>query len=574
MVNFNLNGIPVSSGISIGKAKLLTHALMEVKHYTLDKKEIKNEIKRFNKAITAVKNDLNKIKNNLLKNNQIEFETFINTHLLLLKDKNFSKKPIDIIQDSSCNAEWAIKISLDEVVSRFDQISDPYLRERKLDVIQVAERITKYLLGHPGGQIGSHIEPNSILVAHDISPADAIQFKQIKYAGFITEVGGTNSHTAILARSLNIPSIVGSKLAKKIINNDDLVILDGDEGVAIINPNQKILDQYKNKKMAWAIEQKKLQKIKQIACTSSDGETIKLMANIEDSGDIKSVKDSNADGIGLFRTEFLFMNREDLPNEEEQFQSYKSIVKSMRCREVIIRTLDSGADKMTAADKKETSNPALGLRAIRLCLSEPRLFMTQLRAILRASYFGKIKILIPMISSIQELKQVKLLIERAKLSLSKEKIKYDENIEIGGMIEVPAVAINADFFAKELDFLSIGTNDLIQYTLAIDRTDDSVSHLYNSLHPSVLKLMALTINAAKKHNKEVAVCGEMAGDTKLTRLLLAMGLTNFSMHPASILQVKQKILETNIKKIKPLSSKILKSTDSDSIESIINKINL
>ena len=574
MVNFNLNGIPVSSGISIGKAKLLTHALMEVKHYTLDKKEIKNEIKRFNKAITAVKNDLNKIKNNLLKNNQIEFETFINTHLLLLKDKNFSKKPINIIQDSSCNAEWAIKISLDEVVSRFDQISDPYLRERKLDVIQVAERITKYLLGHPGGQIGFHVEPNSILVAHDISPADAIQFKQIKYAGFITEVGGTNSHTAILARSLNIPSIVGSKLAKNIINNDDLVILDGDEGVAIINPNQKILDQYKNKKMAWAIEQKKLQKIKKIACTSSDGETIKLMANIEDSGDIKSVKESNADGIGLFRTEFLFMNREDLPNEEEQFQSYKSIVKSMRGREVIIRTLDSGADKMTAADKKETSNPALGLRAIRLCLSEPRLFMTQLRAILRASYFGKIKILIPMISSIQELKQVKLLIERAKLALSKEKIKYDENIEIGGMIEVPAVAINADFFAKELDFLSIGTNDLIQYTLAIDRTDDSVSHLYNSLHPSVLKLMALTINAAKKHNKEVAVCGEMAGDTKLTRLLLAMGLTNFSMHPASILQVKQKILETNIKKIKPLSSKILKSTDSDSIESIINKINL
>jgi len=574
MINFNLNGIPVSSGISIGKAKLLTHALMEVEHYTLDKKEIKNEIKRLNKAITAVKNDLNKIKNNLLKNNQIEFETFINTHLLLLKDKNFSKKPIDIIQNSFCNAEWAIKISLDEVVSRFDQISDPYLRERKLDVIQVAERITKYLLGHPGGQIGSHVEPNSILVAHDISPADAIQFKQIKYAGFITEVGGTNSHTAILARSLNIPSIVGSKLAKNIINNDDLVILDGDEGVAIINPNQKILDQYKNKKMAWAIEQKKLQKIKKIVCTSSDGEIIKLMANIEDSGDIKSVKDSNADGIGLFRTEFLFMNREDLPNEEEQFQSYKSIVKSMRGREVIIRTLDSGADKMTAADKKETSNPALGLRAIRLCLSEPRLFMTQLRAILRASYFGKIKILIPMISSIQELKQVKLLIERAKLALTKEKIKYDENIEIGGMIEVPAVAINADFFAKELDFLSIGTNDLIQYTLAIDRTDDSVSHLYNSIHPSVLKLMALTINAAKKHNKEVSVCGEMAGDTKLTRLLLAMGLTNFSMHPTSILQVKQKILETNIKKIKPLSTKILRSTDSDSIETIINKINI
>ena len=297
------------------------------------------------------------------------------------------------------------------------------------------------------------------------------------------------------------------------------------------------------------------------------------MANIEELQDLKTVKENKADGIGLFRTEFLFMNRIKLPDENEQFENYRSIVKSMRGKEIIIRTLDSGADKMTVADTKKSSNPALGLRAIRLCLSEPRIFLTQLRAILRASAFGKVKILIPMISSIDELKQTKLLIERAKQSLAKEKIRYDKKIEVGGMVEVPAVAINANFFAKELDFLSIGTNDLIQYTLAIDRTDDSVSHLYNSIHPSVLKLMAETIKAGKKYNKQVAVCGEMAGDPKLTRLLLGMGVENFSMHPSSILHVKKQILSTNISKLKGLINKIMNTNEPEVIETLILKIN-
>lgn len=573
MTNFNLHGLSVSTGIAIGKAFILSDALVEVKNYPIDTSNIKKEITRLKAAINQVNKDLNKIKKEFLKINKSEFQDFINTHLVMLKDKNFNENIIKIIKKDKCNAEWAIKIQLDKITAKFDQINDSYIKERKLDVIQVAERITKVLLGRPGQPSPKKLDLNTILVARDISPADALSFKKHHYKGFITEVGGTNSHTAILARSLNIPSIVSIRLAKKIIKNDDLIILDGDNGIAIINPNTQILEEYKFKKNLWNLEQKKLNRIKNVANKTIDDHKILLMANIEEKQDLKTVKENKADGIGLFRTEFLFMNRLNLPDENEQFENYRTIVKSMKGKEIVIRTLDSGADKMTVADTKQSSNPALGLRAIRLCLSEPRIFITQLRAILRASAFGKVKILIPMISSIDELKQTKLLIERAKQSLIKEKIKFDKKIQVGGMIEVPAVAINADFFAKELDFLSIGTNDLIQYTLAIDRTDDSVSHLYNSIHPSVLKLMAETIKAGIKNKKQVAICGEMAGDPKLTRLLLGMGVTNFSMHPSSILHVKKQILNTNLKKLKSLITKIMKSNEPEVIETLIQRIN-
>ena len=401
-----------------------------------------------------------------------------------------------------------------------------------------------------------------------------MQFKKNSYAAFITEHGGTNSHTAILARGLNIPSIVAVKNARKIINNNDTVIVDGDNGIAIINPNKHILKEYEYKKNQWIIEKKKLKKIKNIPSKTLDKKEISLMANIEDLSDVKSVLDCKASGIGLFRTEFLFMNRKKLPDEQEQYETYKSIAKSMKGKTVVIRTLDSGADKTTAADKTQATNPALGLRAIRLCLSQPHLFITQLRAILKASAFGEIRILIPMLSSLGELKQVKLLIKRAKESLVVENIKFDNEILIGGMIEIPAVAINAEAFAAELDFLSIGTNDLIQYTLAIDRTDDSVSHLYNSIHPAILKLISNTIDAAKKFNKDVSVCGEMAGDPKLTKLFIGMGLTNFSMHPSSILTVKKQILESDATKLRSMSNKVLKQNDSEKIETLLNKINL
>ena len=573
MSTFNVHGISVSSGIAIGKANLVTNALMEVQRYKIKKDTIKDEIERLSQAINTVKSDLVNIKKELQKKSSNNFESFIDIHLMMLEDNNFSLNPQQIIKKEQCNAEWAIKSQLDNLLSKFDDIDDAYIKERKLDAAQVAERIIKALLGHQK-QISKTQNPSNILIAHDISPADALQFKKNSYAAFITEHGGTNSHTAILARGLNIPSIVAVKNARKIINNNDTVIVDGDNGIAIINPNKHILKEYEYKKNQWIIEKKKLKKIKNIPSKTLDKKEISLMANIEDLSDVKSVLDCKAAGIGLFRTEFLFMNRKQLPGEQEQYETYRSIAKSMKGRTVVIRTLDSGADKTTAADKTQATNPALGLRAIRLCLSQPHLFITQLRAILKASAFGKIRILIPMLSSLGELKQVKLLIKRAKESLVLEKIKFDNEILIGGMIEIPAVAINAEAFAAELDFLSIGTNDLIQYTLAIDRTDDSVSHLYNSIHPAILKLISNTIDAAKKFNKDVSVCGEMAGDPKLTKLFIGMGLTNFSMHPSSILTVKKQILESDATKLRSMSNKVLKQNDSEKIETLLNKINL
>ena len=573
MSSFNIHGVPVSNGIAIGKAHLISNALLEVVHYQLNKHEVSNEIKRLTRAINEVRKDLLKIKKQLQKDSPEEFSAFIDTHLMILADKNFSEKPKRIISKDSCNAEWALKKQMDFFVSKFEQIEDEYIKERKDDVIQVVERILKVLLGHPNQTNQIKKESSTILVAHDISPADALQFKKHQYAAFLTDMGGATSHTAILAKSLNIPSIVALQNARSLIKNNEQIIVDGNQGIVIINPSKDILEEYQVRQNLWAIEQKKLSKIKNIQCKTLNNEKIELLANIEVPGDISSVKDNRASGIGLFRTEFLFMNRKELPNEEEQFEIYKSVAKSMKDKTVVIRTLDSGADKLTSADTTISSNPALGLRAIRLCLSEPQLFNIQLRAILRASRFGKIKMLIPMLSSLSELRQTKLLIERAKRSLSNEKILYNNNIKIGGMIEVPAVAINAEVFAQELDFLSIGTNDLIQYTLAIDRTDDRVSHLYNSLHPAILKLINITIKAGKKHNKEVSICGEMAGDPRLTKFLLGMGLRHFSMHPSRILGVKKQVLNSNTQKLKLWSAKILKTKESENIETLIQKIN-
>ena len=539
--------------------------------------EIKNiplEVKRFEDAIAAVRVELNKIKSQLPSDSPKELSAFIDTHLMILNDKSLSSLPKSIIENEKCNAEWAIKKQMDSVVNQFDQIQDQYLRERKQDVIQVVERVIKILLGHSNQIAAKNKEKLTILVAHDISPADALHFKNHKYAAFVTDGGGVTSHTAILSRSLNIPSIVALQNARTLIRDNDLIIVDGSQGVVIVNPTLEIQKYYKSLQDSWSDEQEKLQRIKTKKSVTKDGALINLLANIEVPNDILSVNASGAAGVGLFRTEFLFMNRQDMPDEEEQFQAYKKVAEAMGKRPVTIRTLDSGADKQTALNNKKISpNPALGLRAIRLCLSEPKIFMTQLRAILRASQYGNIKILFPMLSSISELRQTKLLLERAKASLRKDKIKFNEKILIGGMIEIPAAAISADIFAQELDFLSIGTNDLIQYALAIDRTDDAVSHLYNPLHPAVLKLIALTIKSAHKYKKSIAVCGEMAGEPKLTKLLIGMGVEQLSMHPSHILSVKEQVLNSSIKNIKSSVLRLLNLNEVDKIETLLKKIN-
>jgi phosphotransferase system enzyme I (PtsI) len=581
MSSFSIHGVGVSSGIAIGQAHLVSNALLEVVHYQLPKHLIEDEVTRFSDAIAAVKLDLEQINRSLRNNAPAELSAFIGTHLMMLADRSLSEVPKDIIRNEQCNAEWAIKLQMDDIVEQFDQIEDEYLRERKQDVIQVVERVIKVLLGHPSQlsskqqTSGLHRERKLILVAHDISPADAIQYKQHHFAAFITDVGGATSHTAILARSLNIPSIVALQRARDLINDGELIIVDGSQGVVIVSPSKEILAEYKLRQEQWELEQQKLQRIKSTKAVTIDGTQIELFANIEVPEDVVAAKASGATGIGLYRTEFLFMNRRDMPDEEEQFIAYKTVAEAMKGAVVIIRTLDLGADKQMNTDSVvNCANPALGLRAIRLCLSEPKIFHTQLRALLRASHYGNIKILIPMLSTLSELRQTKLLLERAKLSLRKESIAFNENIALGGMIEVPAAAINADAFAKELDFLSIGTNDLIQYTLAIDRTDDAVAHLYNPLHPSVLKLLAVTIKAGEKYGKSVSVCGEMAGDAKFTKLLVGMGLRQLSMHPSHVLSVKQQILHSELDKLSSNARKILGLTDIEKIEPLVAKFNL
>ena len=573
-MSFTMHGVGVSAGVAIGHAHLVSHALLEVAHYVIPDNLIEAEVIRFSQAVDKVRTDLESIRAGLPANSPAEIAAFVSTHVMILSDRALSELPKDIIRTESCNAEWALKQQMDELVAQFEEIEDDYLRERKHDVVQVVERVIKALLGHPGQVALARQEHSIIMVAHDLSPADAIQFKQHQFAAFITDVGGATSHTAILARSLNIPCIVALHHARDLIHDGELMIIDGAQGVVIVNPDKDTLAEYQLRQEQWELEQQKLKRLKQNIPVTLDGSLIELHANIEIPNDVIQCMDVGATGIGLYRTEFLFMNRHNWPTEEEQFEAYRKVAESMHGLPVTIRTLDIGADKQTEPDSARTcTNPALGLRAIRLCLAEPAIFHGQLRAILRASHYGKVKILIPMLCSQAELRQTFQLIERAKHSLRDEKIPFDETIPVGGMIEIPAAALAAATFAARMDFLSIGTNDLIQYALAIDRTDDTVAHLYQPLHPAILQLVEMTIRAANNAGKPVSVCGEMAGDSRLTRLLLGLGLRQFSMHPAHVLAVKRQVLQTSLPKIKAQIRKILASEDVEKTEVLLNKLN-
>ena len=573
-MSFTMHGVGVSSGIAIGHAHLVSHALLEVAHYVVPAHLVEAEVQRFTEAIEAVRSDLENIRRQLPANAPAELGSFVGTHLMILADKSLSEAPIDIIREEQCNAEWALKQQMDDLVEQFDEIEDEYLRERKFDVVQVVERVIKVLLGHPSQVVLEKQESGMILVAHDLSPADAIQFKQHQFAAFITDVGGATSHTAILARSLNIPSIVALHRARDLIRDGEMIIVDGNQGVVIISPDKNTLTEYRLRQEQWEIDQQKLKRLKLTKAVTLDGTPVDLHANIEIPEDVAQSRAAGATGIGLYRTEFLFMNRREWPSEDEQFEAYRKVTEAMKGMPVTIRTLDLGADKPANPDEARTcTNPALGLRAIRLCLAEPHIFHSQLRAILRASHYGNVKLLLPMISTMSELRQALHLIERAKRSLQEQGIPFDESIPVGGMIEVPAAALKAEVFARELDFLSIGTNDLIQYTLAIDRTDDTVAHLYNPLHPAVLQLIEMSIRAANKAGKPISVCGEMAGDPRLTRLLLGFGLRQFSMHPAHVLAVKRQVLQSSLPRLANSARKILASAETDRIEPLLDKLN-
>ena len=573
-MSFTIHGIGVSGGIAIGHAQLVSHAQLEVAHYEIPKSRIPEEKARFDAAIVTARAELASLAQHIPVGAPAEFEAFLNLHLMIIDDPTLSEAPKQLIETRQCNAEWALKLQMEALIEQFERIEDGYLRDRKSDVIQAVERVLKALMGRPGQLLDrSTPEENSILVAHDLSPADVILFKGHQFASFITDVGGATSHTAIVARSLNIPSVVALHQARTLIRENEVLIVDGNNGVVIINPDKTVLAEYKLRGEQLELERVKLKRLKKTKTTTLDGTSVELHANIELPDDVAGARENGADGVGLFRTEFLYLNRGDLPDEEEQFEAYRRVVEEMDGRPVTIRTFDLGADKQIDAAERVAPNPALGLRAIRLCLAEPLMFHRQLRAILRASHFGKVRILIPMLSSAHEINQTLHLIDEAKLSLDEDGLAYDKKTPVGGMIEIPAAALSLSTFTRKLDFLSIGTNDLIQYTLAIDRSDDTVAHLYDPLHPAVLNLVAHIIRSANRVNVPVAVCGEMAGDVRLTRVLLGFGLRQFSMHPAHLLSVKQQVLKSDLGEVMVLTQKMLKSDDPEKLEQLLARMN-
>ena len=577
LVSFALNGIGVSSGIAIGRAKLISHATLEVAHYRLSPAQVDEEIARFDSAVRDVQKELEGLHGALTAGDVPgEFGAFLDVHWMILNDPMLAEAPRRLIAEQHCNAEWALMQQMNVLVEQFDQIEDPYLRERKTDVVQVVERVLKRLLGSHGTMHPAANEANTILVAHDLSPADVIQFKSHHYGAFLTDLGSVTSHTAIVARSLNVPAVVATHNARQLIRDGEMLIVDGGNHVVIVNPDRAILAEYRLKQSGIELERQKLKRLKGKRAATLDGRAIELFANIELPDDVDHALDMGADGIGLFRSEFLFLNREGLPTEDEQFEAYRAVAQGMKGRPVTIRTFDLGADKTKeglGGLARVAPNPALGLRAVRFCLAEPRLFQTQLRAILRASHHGNIRILLPMLASIGEIVACLAAIEVAKEALRERGIPFDEAIEVGGMIEIPAAVLAIEAFAARLDFLSIGTNDLIQYTLAVDRADDTVSYLYDPTHPAVLRLLAMAIGGAHKAGKSIAVCGEMAGDVAMTRLLLGLGLTNFSMHPAHLLQVKQRVLASSYDALRQSVSRVCRQDDPVKYAAMLEKLN-
>ena len=568
-MTISIQGISVSRGIAIGQVHCIKRDQIDVPEYLIRNTQIDSEILRLDNAITNARKELRAIRDHIPSSTSINISEFINTHLLMLEDNALTEEPKRIIKDRLCNAEWALKLQRDALVNVFDEMADAYLSTRKDDVGHVVNRILRILLKQKPllDELPDEHLRSKVIVADDLTPADTVLMQHYGIAAFATEFGGSTSHTAILARNLRIPAVVGLHSAKKLIKNDDLVILDGGSGIVLVNPDKTVLSYYIKKQNEVKKYYSSLEKLKDSPARSIDGIPITLMANIELPEDFETVRDVGAAGVGLYRTEFLYMNRNNPPDEEEHFQTYIKVIEALRGLPLTIRTVDLGADKEVDGVGRQTSNirsnPALGLRAVRLCLKEPEFFRPQLRAILRASAHGPIRIMIPMLTNTQEMQQVLFIIDDLKLELKNKLIKFDQEIKVGGMIEVPASAICADIFADKLDFLSIGTNDLIQYTMAIDRINDEVNYLYDPLHPAVLRLIQATIVAGQKANIPISMCGEMAGEKEYTQLLLGLGLREFSMHPATLLEVKEIINKTNINELIELTKKALMA-DGDS----------
>ena len=565
-MTFSIHGLAVAPGVVIGRAVLVASSRVDVAHYFIEPSQVEVEIERVRRARNAVVDEIHRLQKTIdqlgPKEAPHELRALLDVHLMLLQDEELVAGVKQWISGRLYNAEWALTSQLEVVARQFDEMEDEYLRERKADLEQITEKILRAMQQQSdaiaeaagarpalliGREHGDEPQEPLVLVAHELSPSDLLHFKQGVFAGFVTDVGGKTSHTAIVARSMDIPAVVGARQSSQLINQDDWVIIDGDAGVVIVDPSPIILAEYRFKQRQAELNRGRLERLRDTKAVTMDGEAVDLLANIELPEDAPAALLAGAAGVGLFRTEFLFMGRQGghLPDEEEQYQAYRLAVEGMQGRPVTIRTVDVGADKpMSGHLDGSHLNPALGLRAIRWSLSEPAMFVTQLRAILRAAAHGPVYMLIPMLAHLGEIRQTTALVEQVRASLVREGVPHGQ-VALGAMIEIPAAALMLKTFLKHFDFLSLGTNDLIQYTLAIDRADEAVAHLYDPLHPAVLRLVADTISECRAQGKSVSVCGEMAGDTSMTRLLLGLGLRSFSMHPAQILAVKQEILRAD-----------------------------
>ena len=576
-MTFSVHGLPVARGVAIGRAVLVASSRLEVSHYFITPDQVEAEIDRVRAGRNAVVDELQRLLQDMPKDAPHELAALLDVHLMLLEDETLTAGVKHWIRDRLYNAEWALTTQFEVIGRQFDEMEDEYLRERKADLEQVVERVLRRMLGSASPVVAAPprqkrqqdlllddtLDVPLVLVAHDLSPADMLQFKQSVFAGFVTDVGGKTSHTAIVARSMDIPAVVGARAASQLIRQDDWIIIDGDAGVVIVDPSPIILAEYGFKQRQGELERERLSRLRNTPAVTMDGHRVELLANIEMPEDALAALKVGAVGVGLFRSEFLFMGRHGrLPNEEEQYQAYRRAVEGMQGLPVTIRTVDVGADKPLDETRHDDAhlNPALGLRAIRWSLADPAMFLTQLRAILRAAAHGQVHLLIPMLAHGSEIRQTLSLLDHARVQLDNLGMSYGP-VRLGAMIEIPAAALTLKLFLKYFDFLSIGTNDLIQYTLAIDRADESVAHLYDPLHPAVLRLVADTIAECNAQGKGVSVCGEMAGDATLTRLLLGLGLRSFSMHPSQILAVKQEVLRADTVKLQSWAQAVLESED-------------
>ncbi|MBU3561045.1 phosphoenolpyruvate--protein phosphotransferase [Polynucleobacter hallstattensis] len=568
-MTFALHGIAVSKGIAIGKAVLISRAALEVSHYLVEVGKEEVEAQKLLDAFEQVRQELEQLRQGLPKDAPQEMAAFLDVHGMILADPALAEKPIKLIRTQRLNAAWALTTELNDLLEQFAGIEDTYLKERANDIRQVAERVIKALNAQQKDPLNdaeflpaSDIGIESIIVAHDIAPHDMLRFKEHAFTGFVTDLGGKTSHTAIVARSMEIPAVVGVRHASEMIRHGDWLILDGEHGVVVVAPDEQLLAEYRKLQAQALKEARKLKQLKHSKTETADRVEIELSANIELPEDAIQAVKLGAVGVGLFRSEFLFMDRKQaLPDEERQYQEYRRVVDLMHGLPVNIRTIDVGADKALGGggDVSQTGTSPLGLRAIRWSLTEPEIFLTQLRAILRASAHGQARIMIPMLAHAKEIDETFRLIEKAKQQLHQRSQAFNPNIQVGAMIEIPAAALMLPLFINRFDFLSIGTNDLIQYTLAIDRADHAVAHLYDPLHPAILNLLFSIIDQAKRADVPIAVCGEMAGDPALTKLLLAFGLTDFSMHFSQLLLVKREILNANVGLLKTRAPRVLRA---------------